>query len=205
MADCELILLSPDGPEWNPHSDAFAHNEEKLLDWREDIIEAKDRQCVLIEDTDKDAFLSSLSVAASDYDLTVNTIIDKVCDGATVMATEAKVPDWDMRNDIEDEVSPSLCRISNTLDPSTFATDLIYKCIDSKFGMTIGSMHGTAADIDDLFTLDAGAAHAEPLKGVSAKDLSRLWRIDLDSASEHWMLPLSEESKMLSCRCHKTY
>ena len=112
----------------------------KFLDWRGDIIEAKYRQRVLIEDTDADAFVSR--------------------NGATVMATEAKVPEWDNRNVIEDEVSPSLCRISNTLDPPTFATDLTNKCIDSKFGMSIGSMYGTAADIDQLFTLDVGAAHA---------------------------------------------
>lgn len=117
MEDCELILLSPDGPEWNPHSDVFACNEEKFLDWRGDIIGAKDRQRVLIEDSDADAFVSSLSVAASDYGPEKNAIIDKVCDGATVMAMEAKAPDWDNRNIIEDEVSPSLCRISNTLDP----------------------------------------------------------------------------------------
>ena len=30
MAYCELILLSPDGPEWNPHSDVFARNKEKV-------------------------------------------------------------------------------------------------------------------------------------------------------------------------------
>ena len=63
MVDCELILLSPDGPEWNPHSDVFARNEESFLDWRGDLTGPKDRQRVLIEDTDTDAFVSILSVA----------------------------------------------------------------------------------------------------------------------------------------------
>ena len=49
--------------------------------------------------------------------------------------------------------------INNTFEPLTFATNLTNKCIDSKFGMSIGSMHGTVAKIDKLFN-SVRAAHA---------------------------------------------
>ena len=42
--DDNILFLTPDGPEWNPHSDSYARNEEQFLDWRGDIIEPKVRQ-----------------------------------------------------------------------------------------------------------------------------------------------------------------
>jgi len=48
--------------------------------------------------------------------------------------------------------------------------------------MSIGSMHGILGDDDDLFVSEVSAAHAEPTKGVFAKQLSKLWKIDLESA-----------------------
>jgi len=69
-----------------------------------------------------------------------------------------------------------------SMRPLTFARNLSGKCVDSKFGMSIGSMHGILGDDDDLFVSEVSAAHAEPTKGVFAKQLSKLWKIDLESA-----------------------
>ena len=61
-----------------------------------------------------------------------------------------------------------------SMRPLTFARNLSGKCVDSKFGMSIGSMHGVLGDDDVLFVTEVSAAHAEPTKGVSAKQLSKL-------------------------------
>ena len=80
--------------------------------------------------------------------------------------------------------------------------------------MSIGSMHGVLDDDNDLFVSEVSAAHAEPTKGVSAKQLSKLWKIDLESAERTLKITsqrrkhdselslsrnLSTHDRMLSC------
>ena len=127
LEDCKFVLLTPDGPEWNPHSDSYARNEEQYLDWKGEIIPPKDRQHVLIEDSDSDAFLGSLNVDLTKSELSAgeNLCIDNVYGSATVMSTEAAAPSWDKNNSACDEVYSTLRGISNTLDPCTFATELL--------------------------------------------------------------------------------
>lgn len=138
--DDNILFITPDGPEWNPHSDSYARNEESFLDWRGMIIEPKVRQRLIIDEFNVDAFEASLEVGTSEYCSEENKLIDDVCEKATVMMTDAVLPDWDNR--IEDEVTLSLSHVNETLDPLKFARDLSGKVVDSKFGMSIGSMHG---------------------------------------------------------------
>eukprot|EP00957_Ditylum_brightwellii_P008032 609579-Ditylum_brightwellii.AAC.1 len=42
--------MTPDGHSWSPHSDAYACNEESLIDWEGNMIEKKDCIRILVED-----------------------------------------------------------------------------------------------------------------------------------------------------------
>ena len=46
--------------------------------------------------------------------------------------------------------------------------------------MSIGSVYGTMNYDDDLFKTKVSVAHTEPLKGVTAQHLSKVWIIDID-------------------------
>ena len=179
MLDPEIVFLSPDGPEWNPHSDEYAKNEEQFLDWKGEMVEPQHRQRILIDDSDADAFVSSMEVKASELSAKENDRIDQCYMDAVVMGVEAcEHPPWDTF----DEVTPSLCGISDTLDLGTFSCKLMERGALSKYGMSVGSMHGAVYDISDLFITEASAAHAEAPKGVTAQQLSKVWKIDIDSA-----------------------
>ena len=185
LRDCEFILLTPDGPDWNPHSDAYARNEESFLDWRGDLIEPKDQTRVLVDYSDGNAFVSSLDTTActqSNLSPAENKHIDNICSNAVTMSTEATESVWVNNSEHLDEVNLNLGQISSTLDPGSFASELEERAALSHFGMSVGSLHGVVDDKDDLFIPEVSAAHAEPPKGVSAKYLSKVWKIDLDTA-----------------------
>jgi hypothetical protein len=38
----DVFLLTPDAENWNPHSDAYARNEENMVDWEGNMVEPKD-------------------------------------------------------------------------------------------------------------------------------------------------------------------
>ena len=175
-----LLMLTPDGPDWNPHSDVYARNEEQFLDWKGDLIQPQYRQRVLIDDTDTDAFLSDLSGSSTDLTTSENLAIDHCCEQALVMSTTALC----LNDHLETPAATSVQAgaINSTLDLTTFASNLVERGAYSKFGMSIGSMHCTIDDVNDLFTSDITATHAEPPKGVSAKHLAKVWKIDLESA-----------------------
>ena len=101
------------------------------------MIEPKDKQRILMEETSTDAFLSSLEAAPSCYSLQNNAISYKICEEATVMVAEVIPPDWESRNNIED-----LHNISRSLEPTTFAQDSTGRYAYSKFGMSMGTMTG---------------------------------------------------------------
>jgi hypothetical protein len=189
LDECDKIIITPDGPEWNPHSDVYARNEENYLDWQGHIVEPNHRTRVLIHDEDAEACALSVRVEDSELSAKENHAIDKIVVQAIVESTESGKATWNVVPNIEDEVTPQLCNVSNTLDLQTFAKNLSERTAYSKFGMSIGSMHGSNNTVEDLFTsdpdsddLNISAAHAEPVKGVSAKTLSKVWRIDLETA-----------------------
>ncbi len=44
---------------WDPHPDAYATNEENMLDWEGQLIDRVDRQQILLADVDDDAMMAA--------------------------------------------------------------------------------------------------------------------------------------------------
>ena len=66
-----------------------------------------------------------------------------------------------------------------------FTNDLVDRLAFSKFGMACGSVTcdvPSATPSDDPEYADVFAAHADPSKGISAEYLSKIWRIDMQTA-----------------------
>ena len=185
LLGCNVLMLTPDG-KWDPHSDVYARNEENMMDWEGKMVESKDRVRILLTDIDDDpAMISAAQVSAVE-----SQRIDEISDAVgNLMIDPVGLSNWDD--------GPS---VSSVLDPATLASSLSERGEIGRFMASIGSTN--AVDCDYLFdiaeSLDTNepvcigeidldpffvsSAHADRPKGVSAEQLSKVWRIDLETA-----------------------
>jgi hypothetical protein len=179
-----VYMITP--PKWNPHSDAYAKNEELMLDWEGNMRPLKDREVrvILDEIPEDEVMVSSLCVPPAE-----GAYIDSL-----------------MHNDDEpDEASPT-----QLYDGPSFADALSKRAEEGDFKMSIGATHssdstlltvlsedewsddtsedteeereddweGLEAEIDD-FMASAVATFAS---GVTPEHLSKVWRISHEEA-----------------------
>ena len=83
-------MLTPN--RWNPHDEAFAHNEASMIDWEGNMVEPRDRQQILLSEVPVDDWYKVSSVQVSNAEneqidqkfeqLTLNERVDSVYDGS---------------------------------------------------------------------------------------------------------------------------
>ena len=86
----EVYMLTPN--QWNPHNEAFAHNEASMIDWEGNMVEPRDRQQILLSEVPVDDWYEASSVQVSNAEneridqkfgqLTLNERVDAVYDGS---------------------------------------------------------------------------------------------------------------------------
>lgn len=54
----DVYVLTP--TSWNPHSDVYARNEENMVDWEGNMVQAKDRVRLLMEDVADDPAMAAV-------------------------------------------------------------------------------------------------------------------------------------------------
>ena len=152
--------LNTDEPNWNPHDSSFARSEMNMLDFEGNMAVPEVINRKLFEQEEME--ISALEV--------------EVVDTAVVIG-ETLMTDAD-----EDHVAAALSSVSNTLDPRAFAQSLNEKVASSKFAMSVGSVSCDPDYIIGSDDVNISAMHADKPKGVSAEVLSKVFRIDLDTA-----------------------
>ena len=189
---CDMAIITPDAPEWNPHSDAWSGNEEGFLDWRGQIIERETRDKVLF-DADADIYSAAMAtIDPSSFSTIENNRIDQVCESSIPLGPIVTPPDCMECYALEGSDEDVLLDISNVYDEVTFAECIQERAAIGKFQMSIGSVSATKpSDEYDLLMdnpqsgsielAEIKAAHANISKGVTAKDLSKIWRIDVET------------------------
>ena len=229
LEECEeVFLLTPDG-QWDPHSDAYARNEESMLDWEGNMVEKKDRMQILLSEVEIDAMtISSAQISKletkfidermEELEGRRNKELDPVSDDDQMIR-----PGWSHVPREADEVSSVLCSVSSILDPDTLCSLLCERGNIGRFQSSIGSTNvsktnylqedtvvetvsetdsDTEEDDEDpsddfIRTMDgpllaevdfdefmASAAHAKPRRNTTAEHLSKVWRIDLETAKK---------------------
>ncbi|MEM7463144.1 MAG: hypothetical protein AAF362_10750 [Pseudomonadota bacterium] len=128
----DVYLLTP--TTWNPHSDAYAFNEENMLDWEGNMRESKYREqhLVLDEVPDDDRMVSSLAIGDSEQQ-----IVDQVCGRLTL--NDYVAPLFDKVPKAADEVSQVLAKVSAILNPATLYRRLAQRQELGQFQMSVGS------------------------------------------------------------------
>ena len=212
----DVCMLTPSSI--NPHCDAYATNEENMLDWEGNMAQGKDGVQILLSDVQEDvALAASVQVSSAEA-----RAIDTVLEGNGAAYDEEAHPCWKPVPRAADEVSSMLASVSPTFDDQTLHGRLAARAKLGKFKASIGSTNASGgehltdddsatqpltdddtsdsdSDEDDDQALDQthdsvtkgeidldermiSATHATKSKGVDPAHLSKVWRIDLNTA-----------------------
>lgn len=212
-ASDEIYLVTP--TRFNPHDSSYAINEAAMLDWEGEMIPARERRSILLEDIDEDLQVSSLfNISASE-----STAID-----SNMISVEEEVVRSENFQRIPqeaDEVANTLSSISPMLDDTLLCQRLNQRSEISSMMASLGSTNARnsrylfdeenpedntdAINNDDLnpptddefmnnfqesikrgdVDLDeimASGISAGKSRGVKAEHLSKIWKIDVDTA-----------------------
>jgi hypothetical protein len=194
LLEAEVVVITPEGTSWNPHSEHYALNEDTFTDFEGNMMQRSYIQRNLIEEEDVPAI-----------------------DCADIDAVLAAHHEASVRSDFNDSVAAEISAVinsahvldghSNTKDNTSFETNVNNAAAISDYKMSIGSTCvGPAVKSNDLFEsepvsfqvdlneLDSiiedisntnaniKAAMAGRPKGVTPQHLSKVWKIDVDTA-----------------------
>lgn len=204
LDQCEDVYdLSP--TVWNPHSDAYASNEEAMLDWAGNMTPASSRPVRLVlDDIEEDAVMAST--------MTISSIEASVIDAIMDAADESK--EWDLqRREVE-----QIPHVSPIFNDAILADLLEKRATEGKFAAAIGAtdigdggeyvtpddsssqseeeMYINDSDeetetllqscLDGQVDLDevmaAATMSSKPRGGIDADHLSKVWRISPEDA-----------------------
>lgn len=187
-----VILLTPEGP-WNPHTDVYARNEENMLDWEGKLVAPDDRPRIILDNIeDDDDMDASMAVCAVE-----SKVIDRIATTRpTIAATTVDQPCWGA---IPDEINDDrhLHDVNPILVGSSLANSLNERANLGEFCASAGATNGFYGDVlfpdmNDGDTLELGhvdlddfmacSTTADASRGVTPAHLSKVWRIDHETA-----------------------
>ena len=192
LSDCtKVLLLTPDGP-WNPNTDVYSRNEDSMLDYKGEMIENKDRVRILMSEIEDDKMMEVSAVISeaeaslidrlyheshSEYRSIHEDLGDLLHDDGCVSRFKMSVGSTNpMSKEYLDDASIGIALteastdVSDTEDSLKENNDLIKQLIEQP-----------DAVIDEVM---ASATHVRDHKSVSADMLSKIWRIDRDTAEK---------------------
>ena len=133
----DVYLLTPS--KMNPHCDAYATNEDNMLDWEGNMVQKKDRVRILLSEVAEDAAMAA-SVQVSS---TEAKAIDNVFKSNNVSHDEEAHPCWQPIPRAANEVSSVLTSVSPTLDDNVLYGRLAARADLGKFKASIGSTNAS--------------------------------------------------------------
>jgi hypothetical protein len=143
----EVYLLTPS--KSNPsHCDAYASNEENMLDWEGNMIKKQDRGQILLSEVHEDTALAASVQISSIESRMINNIFQRNDD----VSPEEKVhPCWKPIPRAADEVSSVLAGISPILDDQALYERLQARLDLGRFQVSIGSTNALGSEflVDD--------------------------------------------------------
>ena len=189
----DVYVLTP--TIWNPHSDAYAINEESMLDWEGNMRHEMDHEKrVVLEDiSSDDTMISSLVLCDKEQIFISSNFVDQNEDTSTVHGFEDEKQSYQtlkMRNEhgqfamnigatsIFDQIYLDDDSQDTSDDDDTSMDDPMDNSEDDFDPMELDDDTNEAL-LDNLMTLTAQAGKS---RGVDPKHLSKIWRISHDDA-----------------------
>ena len=129
----DVYVMTPS--RWNLHSEAYAANEENMLDWEGNMIEKKDRVQILLSDIEDDP-----AIAASVQVSSIETrFVDDVIERSHPPDEDAPKPKFTEIPRAADQVSSVLASLSSTLVDQDLYDRLQARADLGRFQASIGS------------------------------------------------------------------
>ena len=129
----DIYVMTPS--RWNPHSEAYAANEENMIDWEGNMIEKKDRVQILLSDIEDDP-----AIAASVQVSSIETrFVDDVIERSHPPDEDAPKPKFTEIPRAADQVSSVLASLSSTLVDQDLYDRLQARADLGRFQASIGS------------------------------------------------------------------
>jgi hypothetical protein len=218
----DIYLLT--ASRWNPHDDSYATNEENMLDWEGNMTEKKDRVQILLSDIADDSATAASVQISSIENCAIDSVLQRrhktseekiqplwqpipraIDEVSSVLAGVSPILNDEMLYQrMQDRADLGRFQMSIGSTDSTPGRYLVTD-VDSDSDDDDDSSISDGAALDDLYNeatqghidLDEvmlGATHAGKKKGIDAADLSKMWRIDLETA-ERTLDVTSQNSK----------
>jgi hypothetical protein len=204
IEECENILYLTPESTWDPHTDVYARNEANMVDHEGNMKEKKHRMKIMLSEVTEDETLHVNSAVSVLEATTVDKLFEnrealnpdtptkhamdpgELCSLMAERHTDAQftasvgATHPCMRPYLFDEVTVETVDNSDDEDDecnSTSSDNDDNEDSDEEF-----DTHIDCEDEDALDAFMARATHAEKPKGVSAEDLSKVWKIDVETA-----------------------
>ena len=127
MESDEVYMLTPNGESWNPHTDAYARNEENMLDWEGNMVEERYRLRIILSDAPEDKEMAS---------------------AAAIISVETEAIDRNLQERYEafwPDIAPEQngIEVSSIYDQQTMCSKMEEQAANSHFKMSIGATTST--------------------------------------------------------------
>jgi hypothetical protein len=160
----EVYLLTP--PDFNPHDDAYASNEENMMDWEGNMVEKQHRTQILLSEIDDDVDMKVSAVISSIESRTIDHVLDNFD-----VSEEPVAPCYQSVPRAADEISSILAEVSPLLDDTVMYERLEARSELGKFKASIGS---TDAPSNAFLVSDDDTIATDPSTNDSDYDESDL-------------------------------
>ena len=206
LEQCENILLRTPNALWNPHCDAYARNENSMTDFEGNMIEKQYRRQIILSEIEEDpTFNADFSISKVEALAMDNHFEQR--DMATATSVQQAIDPYELcalmvSRGIDGQFMATVGATYPTKKNYLFddVTDTTYDTSDEESNDSASETNGsenddlvdtgsenTTIDPEDEEQLDAfmaSAAHGGKPKGISPETLSKVWRIDLETAKK---------------------
>jgi hypothetical protein len=203
IEECENIMLFT--PRiWNPHSDVYALNEDSMPDHEGNMVTHEHRERILLAEVEDDPTFQVNSVVGAIEASTIGSLFEKIQPLVPLKSTRAAIDPYElcsmMAKRLEDTKFMAAVGATYPYKGKELFDDITVETVESEEDTETddndnsdnSSMSDTESESEtesihfsDEEALDAfmvSAAHAGKPKAISAEYLSKIWRIDLESA-----------------------
>jgi hypothetical protein len=169
----EVYLLTP--ANFNPHDDAYAANEESMMDWEGNMIEKQHRTQIILSEIEEDDNMKVSSVVSSIESRTIDFVLDN-----SDVSEEKVLPKYNPIPRAADKILSVLASVLPIYDDATLYERLSARSEVGKFKASIGS---TDAPSTEYLVEDDDTIATDPSTDASDDDES-----DDDDDEHAWLL-----------------
>ena len=126
------MLITPEGPTWNPHSNLYKQNEDYHLDWKREILDGQYHNKAFLNESDDPLDIELVIAMCCDVhmnrlsefcEMKLQLISDTV-DESLYYNDQNEMPDWYGIPSDQNQVVIHLSSFNTTLDPTNFSQSL---------------------------------------------------------------------------------